>query len=155
MVDELENDSPDSVSTDSEHQKTLGRLRPDAWALSWSRRQVLILELTRAHDWQEEWYSITDSNKTLRYARLQEMMMRLLPQGWTVEIIPLTLGIRGSFNEGSWAQVLDKFDITLVDSRRRFMQAVIRQVLEELDRMYGVRSEALRKLQDGQHGQER
>ena len=83
--------------------------------------------------------------------------MRLLPQGWTVEIIPLTLGIRGSFNEGSWAPVLDtdKFDITLVDIRRRFMQAVIRQVLEELDRMYGVRSEALRKLQDGQHEQER
>ena len=155
MIDELEDDNPDRVPTDSDHQQTIGRLRPDGWALSWSRRQVLILELTRAHDWQEDWHSITDSNKTLRYARLQEMMMSLLPQGWTVEILPLTLGIRGSFNEGSWAQILDRFDITLADSRRRFMQAVTRQVLEELDRMYGVRSEALRKLQDGQHGQER
>ena len=155
MIDELEDDNPDRVPTDSDRQQTIGRLRPDGWALSWSRRQVLILELTRAHDWQEDWHSITDSNKTLRYARLQEMMMSLLPQGWTVEILPLTLGIRGSFNEGSWAQILDRFDITLADSRRRFMQAVTRQVLEELDRMYGVRSEALRKLQDGQHGQER
>jgi len=35
--------------------------------------------------------------------------------------------------------------------QRRFMQAVIWQVLEELDNVYGVRSEALRQLQGGQH----
>ena len=146
MVDALESDGSDEDRADEDGQQ-INRLRPDGWAISWSRRQVLILELTRAHDWQEDWHTITDRNKTLRYTRLQELMRASLPQGWIVEIITLTLGIRGSFDEGRWAQILDRFGITKADNQRRFMGGVTRQVLDELDRLYGVRSEALRKLQ--------
>jgi len=137
---------PNEDRADEDGQQ-INRPRPDGWAISWSRRQVLILELTRAHDWQEDWHTITDRNKTLRYTRLQELIRASLPQGWIVEIITLTLGIRGSFDEGRWAQILDRFGITKADNQRRFMGAVTRQVLDELDRLYGVRSEALRKLQ--------
>lgn len=153
MVDELEesNESDPEDSDDVAVARTMGRLRPDGWAVSWSRRQVLILELTRASDWRQDWYVTTDNNKLARYRHLQERMQNLLPQGWTVSTLPLTLGIRGSFNETSWIQLLNRFGMSSEPDQRRFMQAVIWQVLEELDNVYGVRSEALRQLQGGQH----
>ena len=50
MVDELR----DEMEVDDDlpgvaHLQSLTLLRPDAWAISWSKRQVLLLELTRAH----------------------------------------------------------------------------------------------------------
>jgi hypothetical protein len=152
MVDVLEEAVSDEERTDEDRPQRLSRLRPDGWAISWSRRQVLLLELTRAHDWQSDWYMVTDRSKKQRYRGLQERMSRLLPQGWTVVTLPLTLGVRGSFDELSWKQVLDRFGITEDKDQRRFMSVVTRQVLEELDRMYGVRSEALRRMQDAQQG---
>ena len=57
MVDEL-----DEMETDDDDQPgVLTRLRPDAWAVSWGKRQVLLLELTRAHDWRQDWASVTDT----------------------------------------------------------------------------------------------
>ena len=148
MVDELEEWVSENNTSGGDRQPRLGRLRPDAWAVSWSKRQVLILELTRAYDWRQDWYITTDQTKVQRYLLLQEQMQDLLPQGWRVETVPLTVGIRGSFDEESWRQTLSRFKMH-EDDQDKFMHAVIRQVLEELDLLYGVRSEALRKLQDG------
>ena len=73
-------------------------------------------------------------------------MLTLLPPGWAVEAIPLTVGIRGSFLEPCWLEILNRFGISSQGPQSRFLQEITRQALEELDRMYGVRSEALRKL---------
>lgn len=54
---------------------------------------MLILELTHAYDWRQDWSDTTDAAKRQRYKRLQERMLPMLPQGWEVEIIPLTVGI--------------------------------------------------------------
>ena len=148
MVDELEDTESVSLSDrgtrEDDNAQVLGRLRPDGWAISWGRRQVLLLELTRAYDGRQDWHLTTDNLKVQRYAQVQAQMQRLLPSGWTVETVPLTVGVRGSLHEPAWHRILDRFGIRAGDEQTRFLQGLIRQVLEELDGMYGVRSAALR-----------
>ena len=145
MVDEL-----DEMETDDDDQPgVLTRLRPDAWAVSWGKRQVLLLELTRAHDWRQDWASVTDTFKVQRYAQLQTRMQALLPRGWMVETVPLTIGVRGSLHEPTWRRILDRFGIETRATQELFFHDLTRQALEELDRMYGVRSEALRRQHAG------
>ncbi|MFM7712276.1 MAG: hypothetical protein ACKO7A_05950, partial [Microcystis sp.] len=136
VVDDLEEtdyepdigDNSDDGMEDGENTRSMGRLRPDAWGISWSRRQVLILELTRAHDLRQDWYITTDNYKLERYRRLQERMQSLLPQGWTVTTLPLTLGVPGSFDEQSWKLILDRLGFNSAQDQRRFMCVVTRQV---------------------------
>ena len=111
MIDGLEEPDEDTDRVAEEHPQDLSRLRPDAWGISWGNRQVLLLEPTRAHDQGQEWYEISDAFKTQRYKRLQERM-NLLPRGWAVEIVPLTVRIRGSFYEPGWLKTLDRFGIS-------------------------------------------
>ena len=73
-------------------------------------------------------------------------MLTLLPQGCAVEFISLTVGIRGSFHEPCWLEILHRFGISSQGPQSRFLHELTRQALEELDRMHGVRSETLRKL---------
>ena len=150
MVDTLEEMEPDADMSDAERPQVLVRLRPDAFAISWSKRQVLLLELTRAHDWTQDWAVSTGALKTQRYERLQEQMQALLPVGWMVETVPLTIGIRGSLTVPTWSRILGRFGITDRITQDHFLRDLTRQALEELDRMYGVRSEALRQLHTGQ-----
>jgi hypothetical protein len=146
MVDEIDEEMEvDDELVNGEPAHPLARLRPDCWAISWSRRQVLLLELTRAHDFRLDWASTTDAFKVQRYARLQSRMQNLLPTGWTVETVPLTVGIRGSLHEPTWRGILNRFGISPPEIQDQFLQDLTRQVLEELDRMFGVRSEALRQ----------
>jgi hypothetical protein len=145
MVDELDEAGMDIDQTEDNDVPALARLRPDIWAVSWCKRKVLILELTRASDWRQEWAHTTDSQKIQRYARLQSRMQGLLPQGWTVDTVPLTVGIRGSLPVPAWRGTLERFGITSRICQERFFRDLTRQALEELDRMYGVRSEALRQ----------
>ena len=150
MVDALEEMAPDDDMADVERPQVLARLRPDAFAISWSKRQILLLELTRAHDWKQNWAETTDAFKTQRYERLQVQMQGLLPGGWVVETVPLTIGIRGSICKPTWARILDRLGINTISTQEHFLRDLTRQALEELDRMYGVRGEALRRLNDGQ-----
>ena len=46
-----------------------------------------------------DWVSTTDTFKVQRYARLQTLMQALLPWGWVVETVPLTIGVRGSIHD--------------------------------------------------------
>ena len=89
-----------------------GRQRPDAIALNHARRQVLILELTRAYDLAVDWQEITDARKMERYNHLRNRMAALLPRTWQVQIITLTIGVRGSFQESAWQSNLTTLGIT-------------------------------------------
>ena len=73
-------------------------------------------------------------------------MLNLLPQGWVVEIIPLTVGIQGSFHEPCWLKILNRFRISWQVTQPGFLQELTRQVLKELDLFYRVLIEALCKL---------
>ena len=109
---------------------------------------MFLLELTRAHDVRPDWAQKVDALKCRRYQRLQEEMQQQLT-GWAVETVPLTVGIRGSIQVSTWIQTLDRLGIRATADQQRFLHGLTRQVLEELDRMYGVRSEALRTQPNG------
>ena len=145
MIDDIEESELEADGLG--RQQVLARLRPDAWAISWSSRQILLLELTRAHDWNEGWSRATDESKRGRYARLRERMQDLLPTGWSVETVPLTVGIRGSLQVSTWVRLLERFGINTRATQVRFLQDLTWQVLEELDKLYGVRSAALQQTQ--------
>jgi len=76
-------------------------------------------------------------------------MQGLLPGGWVVETVPLTIGIRGSICKPTWVRILDRLGINTISTQEHFLRDLTRQALEELDRMYGVRGEALRRLNEG------
>jgi hypothetical protein len=123
------------------HVQTLSRPRPDACAVSWCKRQVLLLELTRAHDWRQDWASTTDTFKVRRYARLQRRMQDLLPRGWVVETVPLTIGIRGSLHEPMLRRrISERMGASSQITQDRFLQDLRRQALEELDRVHPTRT---------------
>jgi hypothetical protein len=61
------------------------RNRPDAWAVNWDKRCVLILEFTRPNDRCADSLRSTDAQMTARYTPLSARLSRLLP-GWEVEI---------------------------------------------------------------------
>ena len=60
-------------------------------------------------------------------------MLTLLPRGWAVEVIPLTVGIRGSFHEPCWLEIIHRFGISSQGPQSQFLQELTRQALEELD----------------------
>ena len=74
-------------------------------------------------------------------------MQDLLPTGWSVETVPLTVGIRGSRQVSTWVRLLEQFGISTRATQVRFLQDLTWQVLEELDKLYGVRSAALQQTQ--------
>ena len=51
----------------------------------------------------------------------------LLPRGWAVEVIPLTVGIRGSLHDSEpcWLEILDRFGISSLGTQSRFLQELL------------------------------
>ena len=74
-------------------------------------------------------------------------MQGLLPTGWSVETVPLTVGIRGSLQVSTWVGLLERFGISTRATQVRFLGDLTWQVLEELDKLYGDRSAALQQTQ--------
>ena len=84
LIDDLEEPDSNTDRPQESHLQDLSRLRPDAGAISWGNRQVLLPELTRAHYWRQDWYETTNAFKIQKYERLQERMLTMLPRGWVV-----------------------------------------------------------------------
>ena len=65
MIDELEESELEADGLGRQQVLQVACLRPDAWAISWSSRQTLLLELTSAHDWHhwQEWSRATTNPK--------------------------------------------------------------------------------------------
>ena len=145
-VDELQ-DLDLETEEDRAAAAGLTRKRPDGFAFDWGRRTVLILEFTRAYDWRATWHSDTDELKTERYSPLRDKLSTCLGEGWTVEVVPFTMGVRGSYHEPAWRAALGRFGLKdrEVD---KCMRALVVKCLEELNELYNVRFAAL-KLQTG------
>ena len=113
------------------------------------QRQILLLEITRAHDWHEEWSRATDESKRGRYARLRERMQGLLPTGWSWKQFPESANSRDQrlATGVNLGQVARTVRINTRATQVRFLQDLTWQVLEELDKLYGVRSAALQQTQ--------
>ena len=125
------------------------RKRPDAWAVSWDKRCLLILEFTRPNDRCELSLHDTDTLKTARYTPLRDRLARLLP-AWTVDIQTYTVGIRGSHNPDKWHANLGRLGMTAARAEL-LMLDMVSQALTELTDMYSVRYAALQRQQHAQH----
>ena len=125
------------------------RKRPDAWAVSWDKRCLLILEFTRPNDRCELSLHDTDTLKMARYTPLRDRLARLLP-AWTVDIQTYTVGIRGSHNPDRWHANLGRLGMTAARAEL-LMRDMVSQALTELTDMYSVRYAALQRQQHAQH----
>ncbi len=92
MCDEITDSDLETV-TDAERALASGirRKRPDGWAVHWGLRRVLVLEFTRANDYQQDWHEMTEDYKTERYRPLRDKMAAGLPPPWSVETVCFTL----------------------------------------------------------------
>ena len=87
------------------------RKRPDAWAVSWDKKCLLILEFTRPNDRCALALQNTDTYKTERYTPLRNRLTECLP-GWEVGIQTFTVGVRGSYDPDRWYANLIRFGLT-------------------------------------------
>ena len=143
MIDELELEESELEADVLGRRPRLG---PDAWAISWSSRQILMLDLTRAHDWHQEWSIATHESRIGRYTRLREEMQGLLPTGWRVETIPLTVGIRGSLQVSTWVRLLYRFGVALGPPRSAFCRTLPSRCWRNLTNCMGSAAQRTNRL---------
>ena len=117
------------------------RKRPDAWAVSWEARKLFIMEFTRPNDKESDFSQSTDSVKSERYLPLKDYLSRLL-HDWEVDVLPFTIGIRGSLDEEVWKARLGRLGLTNI-SAEKLMLALVKQALTELTEIYSIRQAAL------------
>ena len=145
--DEIEDMHLDGEGDPADADAAFQRKRPDAWAVSWDKRSLLILEFTRPNDRCALSLQDTDAYKIERYTPLRNRLAVLLP-GWEVEILTFTIGIRGSYDPNRWNTNLSLFGLTAAQTER-LMPALVSQTLTELTDLYNTRYAA---LQNAQHG---
>ena len=89
-------------SDDADASDQLLRKRLDTLALHWKTKTVAILEFTRGYNWRPNWHTETDQYKTDRYPPLRNKLQKCLWDGWSVEVVPFTIGVRGPYEEIAW-----------------------------------------------------
>ena len=134
----------EEVQTDADMEAH--RKRPDAWAVSWKKRRLLILEFTRPNDRGELSLHETDLYKMARYKSLRDLLVARHLPGWEVEIHTYTVGIRGSHDLVRWHAQLRRFEISAARAER-LIQEMVTQALTELTDIYSVRYAALQHAQ--------
>ena len=119
------------------------RKRPDAWAVSWDKKCLLILEFMRPNDRCALAHQNTDTYKTEQYTPLRNRLTECLP-GWEVGIQTFTGGVRGSYDPDRWYANLIRFGLTAVQTDSLMLELVL-QTLTELTELYSVRYAALQQ----------
>ena len=59
---------------------------------------------------------MTDQYKTAQYLPLSDKLQKCLGDAWSVEVVPSTIGVRGSYEETAWAAHLARFGLTVPKS---------------------------------------
>ena len=141
--DELTDVDLEGEGWDTDAEAAIQRKRPDAWAVHWGKRNLLILEFTRPNDRGETALRDTDAYKTDRYTPLKNRLAGHLA-GWTVGILTFTIGIRGSYDLDRWYANLTCFGLTATQTDC-LMRELVAQTLTELTDLYSVRYAALQQ----------
>ena len=123
----------------------LERLRPDAVAIRWDRKQLFLLEVTRAYDAYVGFGDRADRNKTCKYQPVVDRFNEVgHASGWSASVLPFTVGLRGSVDESAWAARLHSLDIRPVEVPL-VLRAVVGAALAALDVVYDARSSILKE----------
>ena len=126
------------------------RKRPDAWAISWDKKCLLILEFTRPNDRCALAFQNTDTYKTERYTPLRNLLTECL-SGWEVGIQTFTVGVPGSYYPDRWYANLIRFGLTAAQTES-LMRELVLQTLTELTELYSVRYAALQQHRSAPNG---
>ena len=123
----------------------LGRLRPDAVAIRWDRRELFLLDVTRPYDARLDFALTADEAKIAHYQPVVDRFNEVgRASGWTARVLPFPVGIRGTLDERAWTERLDSLGV-----RTREIPQVLREIigtaLEALDVVYDARSSILRQ----------
>ncbi|NBO64558.1 MAG: hypothetical protein EBU88_06900 [Acidobacteria bacterium] len=121
----------------------LARLRPDAVAIRWDKRCMYLLEVTRPYDSRPDFAARSDRLKVLRYQPVIDRFEEV-GRGWKALVIPLTVGIRGSLDQGAWSDHLASLDIAPREVPR-VLHAAVRIALAALDTVYDARQSKLQE----------
>jgi ribonuclease HI len=123
--------------------ESLGRQRPDGMLINWGLRRFYILEFTRANDPDLEHLARADTLKRDRYTPLKQHYQDRLP-GWRGEVLPVTIGIRGTLPEAKWRSTLSKLGVPL-EHHDKIAKAAIQTTLTGLETVFQARIACLQK----------
>ena len=88
----------------------LGRLRPDAVAIRWDRRDLFLLDVTRPYDARLDFALTADETKIVRYQPVVDRFNEVGrgASGWTARVLPFPVGIRGTLDERAWTEQIGR-----------------------------------------------
>jgi hypothetical protein len=119
----------------------LALCRPDGIAIGKKNRTLLMLEFTRGSDYGDDFVARIESAKTARYARVLDVMRRLLP-GWQVEVVCFTVGVRGSVPRASLEPSLRRLGVDPAPAHK-IMAAVAAATFEAMFTVWDTRAARL------------
>jgi ribonuclease HI len=73
----------------------LDRWQPDFTLISWKRKRIAVLELTRPSDMLNVQLDEAYRRKKRKYGPIKSALHHYIRGGWTIEILPWVIGIRG------------------------------------------------------------
>ena len=85
----------------------VGRLQPDLIALSWSRRRIAIIDISRPSDTYVEQLQSSHDRKKSCYQPLLHALQEYVDEGWQVAILPWVVGVRGLVKETLLKEALE------------------------------------------------
>ena len=89
----------------------VGRLQPDLVAISWPRRRIAIIDISRPSDvYIGQLLSAHDRKKT-SYQPLLHALQDYVTDGWKVAILPWVVGLRGLVKDQHLTEVLEFLEI--------------------------------------------
>ena len=85
----------------------VGRLQPDLIALSWSRRRIAIIDISRPSDTYVEQLQSSHDRKISCYQPLLHALQDYVDEGWQVAILPWVVGVLGLVKETLLKEALE------------------------------------------------
>jgi len=132
-----------------QHGLDLGRWQPDFILISQERARIAILEVTRPADILTAQLVTAYNTKKSKYAPILPALQYYSDHGWSVEILPWVIGIRGLADTGHLHQALQYLDIP----KQRWPLIIADSVLASvrgLAYMHGIRYSASRSASTGE-----
>jgi hypothetical protein len=90
----------------------LSRWQPDFILVSWKRKRIAVVDLTRPSDMLSAQLEEAYRSKKRKYGPVRSALHHYIREGWTIEILPWVIGIRGLTDTASLQQALSFLDIS-------------------------------------------
>jgi hypothetical protein len=100
----------DNNETDLENVD-LGRWQPDFIVVSWKRKRIAVMDLTRLSDELSVQLEEACRREERKYGPVKPALHHYIREGWTIKILPWVIGIRGLAETAHLQMTLSFLDI--------------------------------------------